>query len=89
MEEVAIFGTCLLIGGLVWIVMSYFMRMKIIYNGKYFGHFGYLIKILRTQGTPIPTNDIWIAASTMETGSILLSSDKHFNDVPGLMVLDY
>ncbi|MCK5155263.1 MAG: type II toxin-antitoxin system VapC family toxin [Spirochaetales bacterium] len=51
--------------------------------------YGYLIKILRTQGTPIPTNDIWIAASTMETGSILLSSDKHFNDVPGLMVLDY
>ena len=51
--------------------------------------YGYLIKTLRKQGTPIPTNDIWIAASTMETGSILLTRDKHFNHVPGLMVLDY
>ena len=51
--------------------------------------YGYLIKTLRKQGTPIPTNDIWIAASTMETGSILLTGDKHFNHVPGLMVLDY
>ncbi len=51
--------------------------------------YGYIVKTLRNQGTPIPTNDIWIAASTMETGSILLSSDQHFTHVPGLMVLDF
>lgn len=51
--------------------------------------YGFLTKKLRKQGTPIPTNDIWIAASTMDTGSILLSSDKHFKRVPGLMVLDF
>lgn len=51
--------------------------------------YGFITKKLRKQGTPIPTNDIWIAASTMETGSILLSSDKHFKEVPGLMVLDF
>ena len=51
--------------------------------------YGFITKELRKQGTPIPTNDIWIAASTMDTGSILLSSDKHFKEVPGLMVLDF
>ena len=51
--------------------------------------YGFITKKLRKQGTPIPTNDIWIAASTMDTGSILLSSDKHFKEVPGLMVLDF
>ena len=33
---------------------------------------------LRQQGTPIPTNDIWIAAHTMETGAELISFDEHF-----------
>ena len=51
--------------------------------------YGFITKTLRKQGKPIPTNDIWIAASTMDTGSILLSSDKHFKEVPGLMVLDF
>lgn len=51
--------------------------------------YGFITKKLRKQGTPIPTNDIWIAASTMDTGSILLSSDKHFKNIPGLMVLDF
>ncbi|MDA3938681.1 MAG: type II toxin-antitoxin system VapC family toxin [Spirochaetia bacterium] len=51
--------------------------------------YGFITKELRKQGTPIPTNDIWIASSAMDTGSILLSSDKHFKEVPGLMVLDF
>jgi len=37
---------------------------------------------LRKQGTPIPTNDIWIAAETMETGGTLYSYDRHFAAVP-------
>jgi tRNA(fMet)-specific endonuclease VapC len=40
---------------------------------------------LRLQGTPIPTNDIWIAAQTMECGAELLTSDKHFERVAGLV----
>jgi tRNA(fMet)-specific endonuclease VapC len=43
-----------------------------------------LVKILRKQGTPIPTNDIWIAAATLETGSRLITYDAHFNCIPGL-----
>lgn len=51
--------------------------------------YGFIVKDLRKQGTPIPTNDMWIAASNMDKGSILLSRDKHFKDVPGLLVLDF
>lgn len=39
---------------------------------------------LRAKGRPIPTNDIWIAAHTMETGAELVSFDQHFEHVDGL-----
>ncbi|WP_419662652.1 type II toxin-antitoxin system VapC family toxin [Desulfosarcina variabilis] len=39
--------------------------------------------ILKKQGTPIPSNDIWIAAQTMETGTELATLDKHFADYNG------
>jgi len=40
---------------------------------------------LREAGKPIPSNDLWIAAAALETGSILLSRDAHFDSVPGLI----
>ena len=39
---------------------------------------------LRAKGRPIPTNDIWIAAHAMETGTDLVSSDGHFEHIDGL-----
>ncbi len=51
--------------------------------------YGFIMKDLRKQGTSIPANDIWIAACNVSKGAILLSGDKHFNKVPGLMVLDF
>jgi tRNA(fMet)-specific endonuclease VapC len=39
---------------------------------------------LRDQGTPIPANDIWIAAQALETGADLISLDGHFEHVRGL-----
>ncbi len=39
---------------------------------------------LRAKGTPIPTNDIWIAAHAQETGAHLLSFDRHFGVIDGL-----
>lgn len=44
---------------------------------------------LKLQGTPIPTNDIWIAAQTMEYGAELITSDKHFENIPGLVCTVY
>jgi len=40
---------------------------------------------LKRQGTPIPTNDIWIAAQTMEQGAELVTLDRHFKNVKGLV----
>lgn len=42
---------------------------------------------LRRQGTPIPTNDLWIAASAAQHGLTVLSLDKHFKDVPQILLL--
>jgi tRNA(fMet)-specific endonuclease VapC len=39
---------------------------------------------LRSQGKPIPTNDMWIAASCLEHGAALLTLDGHFAHVGGL-----
>jgi tRNA(fMet)-specific endonuclease VapC len=41
---------------------------------------------LRRQGHPIPTNDLWIAASSLEHGAALLTLDAHFHHVGGLRV---
>jgi tRNA(fMet)-specific endonuclease VapC len=40
---------------------------------------------LRQQGTPMPTNDIWIAAQAMEQGAELITSDQHFDKISGLV----
>lgn len=43
--------------------------------------FGDIFASLRKKGTPIPTNDIWIAATCMSVGGVLLTSDQHFKNV--------
>src|ERR1017187_5798250 len=40
-------------------------------------HYARTFLQLRSQGTPIPTNDIWIAALTIQHGLFLYSRDKH------------
>ncbi len=49
-------------------------------------YYGKTLSDLRQKGTPIPTNDIWIAATAIGTGSNLLSNDKHFNSITDLIV---
>jgi tRNA(fMet)-specific endonuclease VapC len=41
---------------------------------------------LRRAGTPIPTNDLWIAASAMQYGLRILTRDSHFTKVPQILV---
>ncbi len=40
---------------------------------------------LKRQGTPIPTDDIWVAAQTMEHGAELITFDQHFEKINGLV----
>ena len=39
---------------------------------------------LRKAGTPIPTNDIWIAATALEHGFRIFTLDEHFQDIAGM-----
>jgi predicted nucleic acid-binding protein len=44
---------------------------------------------LKLAGTPIPSNDIWIAALCRQHALPLLSRDRHFDFVKGLRRLDW
>ncbi len=49
--------------------------------------FALIIHQLRKAGTPLPTNDIWIAASAMEHGAAVATNDMHFNKISNLMIV--
>jgi tRNA(fMet)-specific endonuclease VapC len=46
--------------------------------------FGLIKDALRRKGSPIPVNDIWIAAQCIEKGAVILTYDKHFANIDGL-----
>ncbi len=46
--------------------------------------FASIKKQLKEKGTPIPLNDVWIAAHNMEMGAELITFDKHFKNIEGL-----
>ena len=46
-----------------------------------------LYRQLRSQGTPVPTNDLWIAAIVLEHDLTLYSRDAHFAALPQLNVV--
>lgn len=47
-------------------------------------HYATLVASLRAAGTPIPTNDLWIAASAIQHTLALFTFDAHFKKVAGL-----
>ncbi len=46
--------------------------------------FGTVKNNLLRAGTPLPINDVWISSHGIETGSIIVTYDAHFDRVPGL-----
>ena len=47
-------------------------------------YYARIFRTLKDNGTPLPTNDMWIAAAALEHGAAVLSSDGHFSHVPML-----
>jgi tRNA(fMet)-specific endonuclease VapC len=47
-------------------------------------HYGAVYRQLRKQGTPIPTNDMWIAALVLQHSLVLCARDAHFDALPQL-----
>jgi tRNA(fMet)-specific endonuclease VapC len=52
-------------------------------------HYADVYAALRNRGTPIPTNDLWIAALARQHRLPLLSFDAHFAAVPGLALVEF
>lgn len=46
--------------------------------------YGRVYSQLRGAGTPIPLNDVWIAATALDCGASVLSFDQHFGRIAGL-----
>lgn len=51
-------------------------------------YYSAIVNQLRQDGTPIPTNDIWIAASAFQHGLHLFTLDKNFKNVAGLILIN-
>ena len=48
-------------------------------------HYASLFRQLRKQGTPIPTNDMWLAALVLQHNLALHARDTHFDHLPQLV----
>ncbi len=51
--------------------------------------YGELKATLAKQGTPIPENDVWIAALSKTYNFSLVTRDKHFTKVPQLNIIEW
>jgi len=40
---------------------------------------------LKRAGTPVPDNDLWIAALALENDLALITRDRHFDNIPQLL----
>ena len=48
-------------------------------------HYAAVFRQLRKQGTPIPTNDMWLAALVLQHNLALHARDRHFDHLPQLV----
>jgi tRNA(fMet)-specific endonuclease VapC len=43
--------------------------------------YGEILSALRDAGTPLPTNDVWVAATALRAGAPVLTFDGHFRTI--------
>lgn len=48
-------------------------------------HYADVFRQLRKQGTPIPTNDMWLAALVLQHNLALHARDRHFDNLPQIV----
>lgn len=53
-------------------------------DGETARHYGEIKNALHAKGTPIPENDIWIAALSHQYRYMLVTQDNHFREVEGI-----
>jgi len=47
-------------------------------------HYARIFVQLKRAGTPVPDNDLWIAAIALEFDLTLITRDRHFERIPQL-----
>jgi len=52
-------------------------------------HYAEVRQELKQQGTPIPENDVWLAALARQHNLPMVSHDRHFDHVRGLRRVDW
>ncbi len=58
-------------------------RVEFLYPDDQTTHqYARLFRQLRSQGTPIPTNDLWTGALAVQHGLYLFARDRHFDHLP-------
>ena len=50
-------------------------------------HYADVYAQLRRKGRPIPSNDMWMAASAQEHGLALFTRDVHFQEIEGMLTV--
>jgi tRNA(fMet)-specific endonuclease VapC len=51
--------------------------------------YSHVRQLLKRNATPIPSNDTWIAALALEHELPILSSDSHFDVIPGVKRISF
>jgi tRNA(fMet)-specific endonuclease VapC len=54
---------------------------EIVLDRNVAGIYAEIVVSLRRAGTPLPTNDIWVAAAAAHCGATVLTYDDHFNSI--------
>ena len=65
------------------------LTMPVIVLGEFFRRYAELRRELKTAGTPIPSNDSWIAALAREHRLPVVTRDVHFQAIRGLHLLTW
>jgi PIN domain len=51
--------------------------------------YGRLKQVLKDRGRPLPENDIWIAAAATHYRMVLVTRDRHFQEIDDLSIADW
>ena len=56
-------------------------------DGETAERYAAIFAYLREKGTPVPTNDLWIAASAMQHGLKIITTDVHYLKIPQVIAI--